>query len=635
MAGYLLIVERSIFAEESWQALVADLGADDQLDSFTARQRLWGRGLSLLARGTDQRLQGLATLLARHGVTHWLLKSTPPKFAPTKISAIDVASTTVTFACATGEVVLTRGDIVLAILADLSGAVAEKGIKRLMLHHAYRGTTANAGFSAEELQLAILRGRPVLDLYLLTESYSVRAAVRFFPGRFNPGGLGEQASYSAAGNLRAVMELARSYAGEWHLHTDFGLVDLPGCQLKKDGTGTSTDKANLASLTRFGWLMSDLLATSSALRDAPVQPPLAIAAKSEIKNVLAGEPEEGREDRIVGPPPLPPPPDFEIGKKGLDWLKSQQTLTLVPIALILLIIGIQLPAVRAAFIYSVELGMLPALLSVFLGWQGLYALHRKRQIENIPTSKLRSMAMGLVELNGRAVRRYALVSPMSHTPCVWYRLSKFRTEENGTRRSLGSSDSGPLPFFLDDGTGRVLVLPEGANVRAQTHHEGPPSGGLLFATTPVDSDEHWVEEVIAEGTWLYLLGFARPLREAPASLKERLIERLRNLKQSGSLQRFDTDGDGKICEEEWAAARQKVEHELLAESLAGEQLPRQNGAHAAIGRPPHRGLPFIIAGAASELQIAGRYGLRAILLLAVALGLGVWAVSAWLEQYPL
>lgn len=633
--GHLLIVEKSFFAEEAWQELVTDLGRGSQLDAFTARQRLWGSGLSLLARGTDQQLQGLATLLARNGVTHWLLKPTAPKFAPKKISAIEITSAAVTFACATAEVVLARGDIVLAVLADLSGDVAEKSIKRLMLHHAYRGTTANAGFTAENLQLAILRGRPVLDLYLLTETYSVRDAVRIFPGRFNPRGLGEQASHSAAGNLRAAMELARSCAGEWHLRADFGLTDLPGCQLRKDDTGTVSEKANLASLTRFGWLMSDLLAASSAQRDAPQQTPLSTAGRPDLLNVLAGGPETGRKERIDGPPPLPPPPDVELRKKKLSWLKDQQILILMPIALILLTIGMQFPAVRAAFIYSIEMGVLPALLSLVLGWQGLQAQHRKRMIENIPTSKIRSLAMGLVELHGRAVRRHALVSPMSHTPCVWYRLSKFRTDANGTCRSLGSSDSGPVPFFLDDGTGRVLVMPEGATVRAQTHHEGSPAGGLLFATPSVDTDEHWVEEFIAEGTRLYLLGFARPWRQATASLKEQLIERLRNLKHLGSLQRFDSDGDGRICEEEWATARQKVENELLKEGLTGKDIPRQNGSLAAIGRPPIRGLPFIIAEAASELQVASRYGLRAILLLTVAFGLGVWAFSAWLERYPL
>jgi hypothetical protein len=244
--------------------------------------------------------------------------------------------------------------------------------------------------------------------------------------------------------------------------------------------------------------------------------------------------------------------------------------------------------------------------------------------------------MGLVEVHGRAGRRYALVSPMSHMPCVWYRISKYRLEENGTRSPLGSVGSGPLPFFLDDGTGRVVVNPQGARVCAQTRNEGSPSGGLLFATGSTDSGEHWVEELIPEGTWLYVLGFARPRRKATASLKERVIERLRQLKSSAEkMQRFDSDGDGRISEGEWAAARREVELELLEESLSGDRDPRLKGEKAEIGRPPHRGLPFIIAEAASELHVTGRYGLRTALYLTGAVVLGVWAVLNWLEKLNL
>lgn len=633
----VLIVEKSLLAEDVLQQLLTSLEADYSLDAFTARQRLWGSGLSLLARGADQRLQGLADLLTRHGVTHWLLQPTAPKFAPKKVSALRISSDAVTFACSTAEVILARGDSVLAVLADLSGNVAEKAIKRLLLHQAYRGTTADAGFDTDELQLAILRNRPVLDLYLLTDTYTVRDAVRFFPGRFNPAGLGERGSHSATGNLRAVMELVRSYAAEWYLRTDFGLANLPGCQLAKGDNRSASEKANLASLTRFGWLMSDLLAASPPHRaDVGIPPELSLTGVGlpVLEQVRTAEPVAVRTERAVGVPVLPPPPDTENAPKGRGWRKNQPYLALAPIALFLLGVGMQQPALRTVFLrYGLDYGLVPALLSLLLVWRGFHALRLKRQVENMPTSKVRSLAMGLVELHGRAERRYALVSPMSHTPCVWFRLSKFRNDENGIRRFLASSDSGPVSFFLDDGTGRALVLPEGAKICADTNHEGPPSGGLLFANQRTDDDEHWVEEVIPEGTWLYVLGFARPRRQAPTSLKERLVERLRHLKSSAAMQRFDGDDDGRLSEEEWTAARQVIEQDILAESLDSEQDPRQQREKTAIGRPPQRGLPFIIAEAASELQVAGRYGRRAFLLLSVAVGLGVWAVFTWLERY--
>jgi hypothetical protein len=631
MAGeQLLIVEKSFLEEERLQGLLAELGIRHQLDAFTARQRLWGSGLALFARGADPRLRASADLLAAHGITHWLLTPTLPRLEPQKISALTVNTEAVTFVGAKRETVLARGDIVLAVLADLSGAVAEKGVKRLLLHQAYRGTIAGAGFSAEELQQEILRGRPVLDLYLLTPAYAVRDVARVFPGRFNPEGLGERAGYSASGNLRALMELAGSYAGEWHLRTDFGMASLPGYQLKKGGEAVAPERENLASLTRFGWLMADLLAQTQQRR-AEATP--AAAGLPGLQAELAGEAEAGRTERAAGPPALPQPPDSDGSDEGSAPWKDPKCLALVPAAFFLLAMGMQQPSLRAAFVsYGIHYGLLPALLSLLLAWRGFRALHFKRQVENTPTSKVRSLAMGLVEVHGRAVRRYALVSPMSHMPCVWYRISKYRLGENGTRSPLGSVGSGPLPFLLDDGTGRVVVTPNGARVCAQTRNEGSPSGGLLFATGSTDSGEHWVEEVIPEGTRLYVLGFARPWRPAPASLKERVIERLRQLKSSAeSMRRFDRDGDGRICDGEWAAARREVEQELLEESLSGDQGPRMNGEKAEIGRPPHPGFPFIIAEAASELHVAGRYGLRTVLFLAGAVGLGVWAVLSWLK----
>jgi hypothetical protein len=101
------------------------------------------------------------------------------------------------------------------------------------------------------------------------------------------------------------------------------------------------------------------------------------------------------------------------------------------------------------------------------------------------------------------------------------------------------------------------------------------------------------------------------------------------------MRRFDRDGDGRICDGEWAAARREVEQELLEESLSGDRNPRLQGETAEIGRPPHRGLPFIIAEAASELNVTSRYGLRTALYLTGAVGLGVWAVLSWLEKLRL
>ncbi|MBN1896636.1 MAG: hypothetical protein JW789_02810 [Candidatus Aenigmarchaeota archaeon] len=106
---------------------------------------------------------------------------------------------------------------------------------------------------------------------------------------------------------------------------------------------------------------------------------------------------------------------------------------------------------------------------LFLFYRGIRAFMRKRLIENIPTSKIRSIAMGMVEIFGRVEPQTAkkiLRSPMSKKDCVYY---KYKVEEY---RSSGKSghwvtiDKGEkgLPFHVRDDTGVVLVDPKGASV---------------------------------------------------------------------------------------------------------------------------------------------------------------------------
>ncbi|MBW2971899.1 E3 ubiquitin ligase family protein [Candidatus Woesearchaeota archaeon] len=92
----------------------------------------------------------------------------------------------------------------------------------------------------------------------------------------------------------------------------------------------------------------------------------------------------------------------------------------------------------------------------------------KRMIENMPTSKIRSLAMGLAEIYGEVVpaEKNVLKSPLTGKDCVYY---KYKIEE---RRSSGKnsywatikSGTDMVNFFLKDNTGAVLVDPKGAQV---------------------------------------------------------------------------------------------------------------------------------------------------------------------------
>ncbi|MBU2561444.1 MAG: E3 ubiquitin ligase family protein [Nanoarchaeota archaeon] len=134
----------------------------------------------------------------------------------------------------------------------------------------------------------------------------------------------------------------------------------------------------------------------------------------------------------------------------------------------------------------------------------------KRLIENMPTSKVRSLAMGLAEIHGEVVpaEKKVLKSPLTGRDCVYYR---YKIEE---RRSSGKNNcwvivkSGTemVHFFLKDNTGSVLVDPKGANVDIPSDFTF--NSGITKATPPT------VESFLKSNslTDRTLLGFNKQMR---------------------------------------------------------------------------------------------------------------------------
>jgi len=102
---------------------------------------------------------------------------------------------------------------------------------------------------------------------------------------------------------------------------------------------------------------------------------------------------------------------------------------------------------------------------VYAFFHGLLVFRKKRLLESIPASTVRGLAMGLVELNGKAKKTKVLQSPLTGTECTFYRYTVERYESSGRSGRwviIAKGDSVYCPFGLDDGTGQVLVMPNGA-----------------------------------------------------------------------------------------------------------------------------------------------------------------------------
>lgn len=233
---------------------------------------------------------------------------------------------------------------------------------------------------------------------------------------------------------------------------------------------------------------------------------------------------------------------------------------------------------------------------------GFTRLRRKRLIENIPTSTVRGMAMGLVELIGKARRLKTLRGPLSGFDCVAYRYLVERYEQRGKSGSwvtIAKGDSFYCPFWIDDGTGKVLVAPQAAELILKVSYEfqtglgkSMPDNliGLLSShnirhksgifASPLRFQE-W--DIFPEQT-VYVLGSARKKETDWVDHNAKLHQRIMELKSNQEkMKAIDENKDGAVDGQEWSWAVAKLEQELLEEE-AKSASQREEHADVIIGQ---------------------------------------------------
>jgi len=98
----------------------------------------------------------------------------------------------------------------------------------------------------------------------------------------------------------------------------------------------------------------------------------------------------------------------------------------------------------------------------FVGFQ---LLARKRLLLTTPTSRIRSAALGLVEVNGVAAGPYTMSAPSPAKPCFLYHATAWQ-QRAGRKQEWKkvAEETLHLPFFLDDSTGQLLIEPLGVGL---------------------------------------------------------------------------------------------------------------------------------------------------------------------------
>ena len=258
-----------------------------------------------------------------------------------------------------------------------------------------------------------------------------------------------------------------------------------------------------------------------------------------------------------------------------EWRHDYANLALGGGNLLILLLGIKLQSGIGWQISFVLIG-----LTSFWAWHA--NLKRYRIVADTPTSRIASAPQGYIELVGRGRQPPGdgLVSPLSGLPCLWYR---YRVErKNGDRWEYVESGVSHDTFGVSDGSGQVLVDPEGAEILT-SHKQVSNSGGYRKT-----------EWTLIEGETIYVIGEHVTLGGPNAMLDKKadLTTLLAEWKQDKTalLARFDADRDGEISLDEWERARQAASDEVDRAHL---DIRLKDGIH--LMRKPAHGRPFLIA----------------------------------------
>ncbi len=223
-----------------------------------------------------------------------------------------------------------------------------------------------------------------------------------------------------------------------------------------------------------------------------------------------------------------------------------------------------------------------ALIGLTSFWAWYANLKRHRTVADTPTSRIASAPQGYIELVGRGRQPpgMGLVSPLTGLPCLWYR---YRIErKNGDRWEYVESGISHDTFGVDDGSGLMLVDPEGAEIHTSRKQVSNAGGYRKTEWTLIEGETIYV---IGEHV---TLGGPNAVLDKKADLATLLTEWKRD--KSALLARFDANRDGEISLDEWERARQAASEEVDRAHL---DIRLKDGIH--LMRKPAHGRPFLIA----------------------------------------
>ncbi len=638
------------------------------LDNYTIRQKLTGSVMDILCSGSDiQHLQEITTRLTDAGYQAALVRKNELTDTNNYKRAVTVrkdsgANGSITFLDINGAELLQWNSASQFLIVTGSLDPEQYGTSRNLMASLY-GETSGLNTSSLERVNDLSKQKP--GLMLIDESTS--ATVFIDATMFNYEFLGEKLTLSLAQNYISLVGYLGGLdeSSKTFINTDFGQKTLPlGPLASKPKTKPDTQKlftlyAKLVTLAhKQGFFTPKRPSSIATTLQSPSNPVFQIAETLTQTGILGSggvmqtepigktrEPQAAKNHnqahkspQVSQSSPLPAPPkqsDSDYLKNGLQNMSMDiQRFGPPPFVITCVVLSIFLASVSMSSntTFSMYWSFLPIGLAMFNA--SIVFARRKGEISRIPTSKIRSMPMGIVEVKGMAKRKYALKAPHSLVDCIYY---NYRVLERTTQtlasgaqtenwRVINRGDSGRIPFYIEDTTGKALVDPTGAIISGAQTNEYSSSFSEMISGAASQPNRRIIETVIPEGAELYILGFARPTAKAPQAQREEYRQRLKALKaDSGLLKQYDADGDGNISFEEWAVAKVDLDNQILKERIESDPLHES----IVIGRHSGSGLFYISDKEESDILSSYSWKIPTLGLIGFAMLVkGLWEILA-------
>ena len=237
-----------------------------------------------------------------------------------------------------------------------------------------------------------------------------------------------------------------------------------------------------------------------------------------------------------------------LGISSNEW-STLKVAGIVVAVLALLVVLLLLLLVLLHPVFLVPAGFL---LGAWAFRRGLSGLRDGIAVANTPTAKARSAAMGLVELEGRAVTAHPSAAAVTGRPCVWWDATVYLwyedSDRNGNWRQVAARHGGTIDGVdLEDDSGRVPIWLKDADLLLDTRtwesgKDALPAQGIALLDElgfPWTGDQRIrvSEQCLEANATMYVLGTLDERRSLPEPGQEGGLERMTNLLRTGEWRR--------------------------------------------------------------------------------------------------